>query len=149
MAVVSTLVATALVVGAGAAVYGGIQSQKARKEQRRQNEVSNRIAATQRVRNVRQAVARGRVQRAEQEAAGFSMGVSGGTAVAGGVAGTQGAVNSAITGSNQQFTGQTALANISNRISQFQGNAQLAGDIGGIAGLFTGENIAAVKGAFA
>jgi hypothetical protein len=131
-----TAAAVATIIGAGAAVVGGIQSYRAGKEQRRQNAVSNRISATRRIRSIRAAIARGRVQRAEQQASGFSLGVGGGTAVAGGVAGTNAAVNSAITGSNQQFSGQQVIASSNNSISGFQSSASLAGAVGGIAGQF-------------
>lgn len=152
MAALTTIATVALVATAGTAIYGAIQNRDANKERKRQAEVANRIEATKRISNIRNAIARGRVQRAEQEAAGFGLGVSGGTAVAGAVAGTQGGVNSAIAASNQQFTGQQAVAAIGNRAQRYSNNAQLASDIGGITSLFAGpggqQNIAAIQGLF-
>lgn len=144
----ATAGAVAAIIGAAAAVYGGVQQRKARKEQERQNRVANRIAATRRRRSIRAAIARGRVQRAQQESAGFALGVSGGTAVQGAVQGTASSVNEAITASNQQFTGQQVIAESQNRISQFLSNAETAGTIGQVAGAVTPQSASSVSNLF-
>lgn len=144
-----TLAGYAAIVAAGATVVGAVNTSKARREQRRQNAIANRIAANKRMRDIKRAIALSRVRRAELQSQGFQLGVAGGTAVSGSVAAVTSDVAGSIAASNQQFTGQQALTAVSDRISALQSNAATAGAIGAIAGQFTGaqgqQNIAAIK----
>lgn len=137
-----------VVVGV-AAVAGTVQQRRAGREQRRQNEIQNRIAATRRVRNIRRTIAEARIRRGQAEAAGFQFGVSGGTAVSGAVAGITSDVGGVIGAANQQFTGQQAIAESQNRVSQLQQSASTFGAISSLAGQFTGaqgaQNVAAIQ----
>jgi len=139
----------ALILSLVSAVASNRQQVKAGREQRRQNQIQNRIAATKRVRNIRRTIAEARVRRAQTEAAGFQFGVAGGSAVQGAVAGITGDVGGAIGAANQQFTGQQAIAESQNRISQFQQSAATFGAISSLAGQFSGaqgsQNIAAIQ----
>ena len=143
--------ATALaVVAVVAAGVSAVQQRKAAKVQKKQNEVSNRIAANQRVRSVKRSIAAGRVQRGQIQAAGFSAGVAGGSAVAGATGGLSSDQASAQGASNQQFTGQLALTSLSNRITDLQSSAATAGAVSSIAGgLSQPQNFEAVSGLFA
>lgn len=137
------------VIAAGAAIFGAVQQRKVAKEQRRQNRVSNRIAANKRMRDIRRSIALARVRRAELQSQGFQLGVAGGSAVAGAVGALTTDVSTAIGASQQQFTGQLALTAISDRISRIQQNAATAQAIGSIASTFSGaagaQNVAAVQ----
>lgn len=116
----------AVALGVISVVLAGVsavQQRKAAKTQRKQNEVSNRIAANQRVRAVRQSIAAGRVRRGQIQAAGFAGGVSGSSAVAGATGALATDVATAQGASNQQFTGQLALTSLSNTISSQQSRA--------------------------
>ena len=127
--------ATALgVISVVLAGVSAVQQRKAAKVQRKQNEVSNRIAANQRMRSVKRSIAASRVRAGEVQAAGFQGGVAGGTAVSGALGGIRSDLGSAIGASNQQFTGQQALTGLSNRISSLQSSAATFGAVGGIAG---------------
>lgn len=128
----------ALIVAIGGTIASLALQRKAGKEQRRQVQIQNRIAATKRVRNIRQTIAEARVRRAQAESAGFQFGVSGGSAVQGAVAGITGDVGGAIGAANQQFTGQEAIAESQNRISSLQQSASTFGSIASLAGMFTG-----------
>jgi hypothetical protein len=128
----------ALIISTIAAVAGAVQQRKAAKEQRRQNRVSNRIAANRRSRDIRRSIAARRVQVAAQQSSGFALGVQGGTAVQGAVSGVVADTASAIGAANQQFTGQQVIAASQNRISQYLQNAGTYQAIGSIAGQFTG-----------
>ena len=127
--------ATALgVISVVLAGVSAVQQRKAAKTQRKQNEVSNRIAANTRMRSVKRSIAAGRVRRGEIQAAGFAQGVAGGSAVAGATGALASDQGSAIGASNQQFTGQLALTSLSNTISRQQSNAAMAGAGSQIAG---------------
>ena len=127
--------ATALaVVAVVAAGVQAIQTRKAAKVQKKQNEVSNRIASNTRMRSVKRSIAAGRVRQGEVQAAGFSQGVAGGSAVQGALAGIRSDQAGAQAASNQQFTGQVALSSLSNKITSLQSSAATAGAIGAIAG---------------
>ena len=128
----------ALVVTAIAAVGGAIQQRKISKAQKKQNKIQNRIAAITRRRNVKRAIAASRIQVAEQQAVGFQLGVAGGTAVEGAVAGRRTDIATAIQQSNIQFTGQEAIADLADRISGFQSVGATFGAIQNIAGSFAG-----------
>ena len=143
--------ATALaVISVVAAGIGAVQQRKAAKVQKKQNEVSNRIAANQRVRSVKRSIAAGRVRRGEIQAGGFAAGVAGGSAVAGATGGLSSDQASAQGASNQQFTGQVALTDLSNQITSLQSKAATAGAVGSIAGgLSQPQNFEAVSGLFA
>lgn len=132
------------VVSAIAAVFSAVRTRKAGKEQRRQNEIQNRIAATKRVRNIRRSIAQARIRRAQVESSGFQLGVSGSTAVSGAVAGITSDVGGVIGAANQQFTGQQAIVASQNRVSQFQQQAATFGAISNLAGQFNDQNIAAI-----
>ena len=59
------------VIGVGATVLQTVQQRRAQGELRKRNEVSNRIAANQRARSIRRAVAEARIRRGTTEAAGL------------------------------------------------------------------------------
>tara|TARA_R110000772_G_scaffold166198_2_gene277857 strand:- start:9 stop:449 length:441 start_codon:yes stop_codon:yes gene_type:complete len=145
--------ATALaVISVVAAGIGAVQQRKAAKVQKKQNEVSNRIAANQRVRSVKRSIAAGRVRRGEIQAGGFAAGVAGGSAVAGATGGLSSDQASAQGASNQQFTGQVALTDLSNQITSLQSKAATAGAVGAVAGGLAannGQQLEAVGGFFA
>lgn len=126
------------IIAVVATVFSAVQQRKAAKAQRKQNKVANRIAQNKRMRDIRRQIALQRVRRAEIQAAGFQLGVAGGSAVAGATGGLTSDLGSSIGAANQQFTGQQAITAISDRISRFQQNAATAGAIGSIAGSFAG-----------
>lgn len=125
----------------------GIKKQRdVSKEQRKQNSIRNRIAATKRVRDIRKAVATARVRRAEVESAGFQFGVAGGTAVQGATAGVTGDLASVIGASNIQFTGQQVLAESANRISELQQSIATLGAVSQLASELASAATSAVGG---
>lgn len=134
----------AQIVAGAAAVAGVVQQRKAGKEQRRQNEIQNRIAATRRVRAVRRNIAASRIRRAEVQSAGFEFGVAGGTAVQGAEFGITGDLASSIGASNQQFTGQQAVVASQNRVSSLQQSAATFGGIANLAGQFDEQAVASI-----
>lgn len=134
----------ALVVGAAAGVSSIVQQRKAGKEQRRQNQIQNRIAATKRVRDVRRSIAAARIRRAEVQSAGFEFGVAGGTAVQGAEFGITGDLASSIGAANQQLTGQQAVVASQNRVSSLQQSAATFGGIANLAGQFDEQAVAAI-----
>lgn len=123
-----------LVVSAIAAVAGAVEQRKIGKAQRRQNKLTNKIAAITRRRSVKRQIASSRIQVAQQQALGFQLGVSGGTAVAGGTAGILSDTASTIGASNLQATGQGFLAGFQDDISRAQGNQAIAGAVTSLAG---------------
>lgn len=129
-------------VAIGLAIFGAVGSireqRKVRKAQKRQAEVANRIAANKRVRDIKRSVALSRIRRGELEAAGFQLGVAGSTTVAGAAGGARSDVASQVAASNQQFTGQQAIATLADRIAGFQARAGTFAAVGAIAGQFTG-----------
>ena len=135
----------ALIVGTVASAASIVQGFRAAKEQREQNEIRNRIAATARMRNVRRAIAESRVRRAQVQASGFELGVSGGTAVSGAEFGITGDLASSIAQSQQQFTGQQVIAQSQNRVSQLQQSAATFGGISNLAGQFDEQAVAAIS----
>ena len=151
-AITSIIIAGVAIAGTAISIQ---QQRKASKEQRRQNKVSNRIAANKRMRDIRRSIAAQRIRRGEIQAQGFQFGVSGSSAVAGATGGLRSDLASNIGASNQQFTGQQAITSISDRISSLQSSASTFGSIASIAGNFTGgegsagaQNRAAVSGVF-
>lgn len=132
--------ATALgVISVVAGVVGAVKQNKIAKAQKRQNRITNKIAAIGRQRNVRRQIAASRVQAAQQQSAGFSLGVSGGTAVQGGVAGIQSDTASSIGFSNLQAEGQGFIAGLQDNISSLQGQIATVGAVGSIAGGIAGN----------
>ena len=127
--------ATALaVVGVISAFAGAREQRKIGRAQRKQNRLTNKIAAITRRRNVKRGIAASRIQVAQQQAAGFQLGVAGGTAVAGATSGVISDTASGIGFSNLQFTGQQFQAGFADDISTAQGNQATFGAIGSIAG---------------
>lgn len=126
----------ALAISVISAIGGAVAQRKASKAQRKQNRIQNRLAAQKRTRDTKRAIASRRVRVAELESAGFQLGVSGGTAVAGATAGVVGDVASTIGASNRQFTGAQFVADLQTDISGFQQTAQTFGSIGQVAGQF-------------
>jgi len=125
------------VISVIAAVGGFVQQRKASKEQRRQNRIQNKIAATTRSRATKRLIAQRRIATAQAQSAGFQLGVSGGTAVQGAVGGITSDIGSSIGAANQQFTGQQAIAASQNTLSGIQQTAgafQALGNLAGIAG---------------
>ncbi len=127
----ATALAIVSIIGIGAQA---VQQRKVSKAQRKQNRISNKIAAISRRRDIKRSIAASRIQTAQQQAAGFQLGVSGGTAVAGATAGVLSDTASALGQSNVQFTGQQTLAGLSDDISGFQENAAAFGAVASIAG---------------
>ena len=109
-----------LVITAVSAVAGAVQQRNISRAQKRQNRISNRVAAITRQRNIKRSIAAQRIQVAQQQALGFQLGVSGSTAVQGATAGIIGDLASSIGQSNLQFTGQQFIAQQQNRISTAQ-----------------------------
>ncbi len=137
-----------LVISAVSAVASVVQQRKAGKEQRRQNKIKGRIAATRRMRDVRRSIAASRIRRGEVQAAGFGFGVAGGTAVSGATAGIQGDLGGAIGASNQQFTGQQAVAASQDIVSGFQQSAATFGGISSLAEQFDEQAVSSISGLF-
>jgi hypothetical protein len=121
-------------IAAAGAIYGAVQQRKIGKTQRRQNKLSNKIASIARRRNVKRSIASARIQVGLQQALGFQLGVSGGTAVQGGTAGVISDTASGVGFSNLQFTGQEFNAQFQDDISRFQGQQALGGAVANIAG---------------
>lgn len=142
------MVEAALVVSIVGGVSSIVQQRKAGKEQRRQNQIQNRIAATRRVRDVRRSIAAARIRRAEVQSAGFEFGVAGGTAVQGAEFGITGDLASSIGAANQQLTGQQVLAAGQNRISSLQQSAATFGGIANLASQFDEQAVASIQSLF-
>ncbi len=127
--------ATALaVVSVISAVAGAKEQRKQSRAQKKQNKLTNKIAAVKRNRDVRRSIAASRIQVAQQQAAGFQLGVSGGSAVQGGTAGVLSDTASGIGFSNLQNTGQGFIAQQSDIISNSQSRQATFGAISGISG---------------
>ena len=127
--------ATALaVVSIIGAVAGVVQQKKISKEQKKQNKLNNKVAAIERTRNVKRSIAASRIQVATQQAAGFQLGVSGGTAVQGAGAGVLSDTASTIGQSNLQSVGQGFIAASQDRVSTAQTNQAAFGAISSITG---------------
>lgn len=139
----------AVALGVISVVLAGVsavQQRKAAKTQRKQNEVSNRIAANQRVRSIKRSIAAGRVRRGELLAGGFAGGVAGSSAVAGQAGALATDQATAIGASNQQFTGQLALSSLSDTISRQRSRAATAAAGSQIAGgLAQPQTLAAIQ----
>lgn len=139
----------ALVVTAVAGVASVVSGRKAAKAQRKQNKVANRIAANKRVRSIKKSIAARRVRQGQIDSAGFQLGVQGGSAVQGASAGLSSDSASSIGASNQQFTGQQAISNLSNTISGHQQDVSTFSGIAGLAAPFTNpQNVAALEATF-
>ncbi len=124
------------------------EQRKASKEQKKQNNIKNRIEATKRVRGIKRSIAASRIRRAELQASGFAGGISGSSAVSGAVGSLGSDVSSSIGASNQQFTGQQAIIDSQNKIAGFQSQAQMFSGIANIAGQFDDQAMESVKGFF-
>lgn len=111
-----------------------VQQRKIGKQQRRQNKLTNKIAAISRRRNVKRSIAASRIQVGLQQSLGFQLGVSGGTAVQGATSGVISDTASTIGASNLQFVGQQFQAGFADNISRLQGTQALAGSVSQIAG---------------
>lgn len=135
----------ALVIGAIGTVSSIVQQRRAGKEQRKQNQIRNRIAATKRVRDIRRNIAAARIRRAEVQSAGFEFGVSGGTAVQGAEFGITGDLAGSIGAANQQLTGQQAIISSQNQVSRLQQSAATFGGIANLAGQFDEQAVASIK----
>lgn len=122
------------IVSAIGAVVGAVEQRKIGKAQRKQNKITNKIAAVTRRRGVKRQIAASRIQLAQQAASGFQLGVAGGTAVQGAQAGVQSDTASTIGASNLQATGQGFIAGFQDDISRAQGNQAIAGAVTSIAG---------------
>lgn len=123
-----------LVISAIGAVAGAVQQRKIGKAQRRQNKLTNKIAAITRTRNIKRSIAASRIQVAQQQALGFQLGVSGSTAVQGAGFGVLSDTASSIGQSNLQFAGQQFSAGFADDISRAQGRQATFGAITSIAG---------------
>lgn len=127
------------VIAAVGAIFSAVEARKQSKAQQKQNDVTNRIAATKRARDIRQTVARNRVKRGELEAAGFQFGVAGSSQVAGATGAAQSDAAGAIGASNQQFTGQQVLSDLSNQIAQHGSNIAIGKAVTSVAGGLSGN----------
>ncbi len=136
------------VIAAVGAVAGAVQQRKIGKVQRRQNKLTNKVAAISRQRSIKRSIAASRVQVAQQQAAGFQLGVAGGTAVQGAVSGVRSDIASGIGASNLQFTAQGFQAGFADRISGLQSDVAAASAVTSIAGGLSGspQTIAALEG---
>lgn len=123
-----------LVISAGAAIFSGVKQNKIAKAQKRQNRLTNKIAAIGRRRGVKRQIAASRIQVAQTQAAGFQLGVSGSTAVQGAVSGIIQDTASSIGASNLQATGQGFIARLSDQISGLQQQIGISNTISSIAG---------------
>ncbi len=121
-------------ISAASAVYSGVQQRKVRKAQKKQNRLTNKIAAIGRRRNIKKQIASSRIRIAQAQSMGFNLGVSGGTAVQGAVSGITSDTASSIGFSNLQSVGQGFLADIQDNISDLSSNIGISNAIGGIAG---------------
>jgi len=119
-------------------IGGAVQQRKVAKAQRKQNKIANRTAAIKRSRDIRLAIAQRRIQVAEAQSAGFSLGVAGSTAVQGATAGLTSDTASSIKASNVQFTGQQQIASLQDDISGFQQTAGNFQALTSVASLFVG-----------
>lgn len=133
----------ALAISVISAIGGAVQQRKISRAQKKQNKIQNRLSAIKRSRDTKRAIAQSRIQRAELEAAGFQLGVSGGSAVAGSTAGVQSDTASAIGASNLQTVGSASIADLSNQISGFQQVGQAFQSVGQIAGQFGAGDVGA------
>ncbi len=122
------------VVAAIGAVVGAVQQKKISKAQKRQNRLTNKIAAIDRQRSTKRAIAASRIQVADTQAVGFQLGVGGSTAVQGATAGILGDTATALGASNLQLEGQQFLSGLSDDISGFQQTGATAGAVSSIAG---------------
>jgi len=127
----ATALAVISIIGIGVST---VQQRKIGKQQRKQNQLTNKIAAISRRRNVKRSIAASRIKVGLQQSLGFQLGVSGGTAVQGGTAGLVSDTASAVGASNLQFTGQQFQAGFADSISRSQGTQALAGAVTQIAG---------------
>jgi hypothetical protein len=134
-----------LVISAASAIFSGVQQRKISKQQKKQNRLTNKIAAITRRRNIKKQIAASRIQIAQQQAAGFTLGVSGSTSVAGAVAGVTSDTASTIGASNLQSVGQGFIAGFQDNISDLSGSIGISNAIGGLAGAI-GANEKAVAG---
>lgn len=128
-----------LVVAAVGAGASALEQRKISKAQRRQNKLTNKIAAITRQRNVKRSIAASRIQVAQQQAAGFQLGVAGGTAVQGAVGGVVSDVASAVGQSNLQFTGQQFISGFQDEISRAQQAQAGFGALSSISGSLAGN----------
>ncbi len=132
--------ATALaVVSVVAGVFSGVKQNKIAKAQKKQNRLTNKIAAITRRRNVKRQIAASRIQIAEQQSVGFQLGVSGSTAVQGAVSGIVGDTATSIGQSNLQATGAGFVAGLQDNISSLSGQIGTISAIGSIAGGLAGN----------
>lgn len=127
------------IIAAVGAVFGAVEAHKQTQAQKRQNKITNRIAATKRARDIKRAVALNRIKAGELQAAGFQFGVAGSTQVSGAVGSLRSDQASAIGASNQQFTGQQVLSSVSDEIAQHGSNIATAGAVTSIAGGLAGN----------
>lgn len=127
----ATALAVISIVSAG---VSAVQQAKIGRTQRKQNKLQNKIASIQRRRGVKRQIAASRIQVAQQQQAGFQLGVSGGTAVQGAVAGVRSDTASTIGASNLQATGQGFIAGFQDDISRLQTTQSFAGAISSITG---------------
>ncbi|MEE8207844.1 MAG: hypothetical protein V3T88_02670 [Nitrosomonadaceae bacterium] len=122
------------IVAAIGAVAGAVQQRKISKAQRRQNKLTNKVAAITRQRNVKRSIAASRIQVGIQQSLGFQLGVGGGTAVQGGTAGILSDTASTIGQSNLQFASQGFLSGFQDDISRAQQSQAAFGAVTSIAG---------------
>ncbi len=127
----ATALAIVSIIGIG---VSAVQQRKIGKEQRKQNRLTNKIAAISRRRAVKRSIASSRIQVGLQQSLGFQLGVSGGTAVQGSTAGLVSDTASAVGASNLQFTGQQFSAGFADNISRLQGTQALSGAVTQITG---------------
>lgn len=127
--------ATALaVISVIGAVGGALEQRKISKAQKKQNRLTNKVAAISRRRAVKRNIAASRIQVAQQQAVGFQLGVSGGSAVEGANASVLSDTASGIGASNLDFTSQGFLAGFQNDISNAQQTQANFGAVTSIAG---------------
>lgn len=144
------MAAALLVVSAISTIASAVKQKKIAKAQEKQNKIANKVSAIGRSRKIKQAIASSRIQAAEAQAAGFQLGVSGGTAVQGAVQGVRQDTASAIGSSNLQTAGSGFIADIQSSISSLQGQVSTFQTISSIATSIAGspQAVGALEDAF-
>lgn len=121
------LAVASLVLGVGSAVVQQRQAREIQREEERANAISNAQQSIARQRSIRQAIARSRVLRAEQEQAGFNTGFAGASpAIASDTA-------SAIGAARTQQSAAFGVSSAANNISRIRSQPDLFGQFSNLA----------------
>lgn len=132
VAAVATVVSA--VAGVGSAIASNRRQRKIAREQRRQNEIRNRLARQQQARNIRRQLAASRVRAAEAQQAGFAFGVPGSTSQQQAVGAQATDFASSVGAAQQQLGVQELVAESQNRISSIASERDPFAVVGAAAG---------------